>query len=149
MKLIYILNALVCFLLSSPVSLGNSPRGQFRELEPADQVLELSKKKWTWMMDRQIDSLADLFHDNMISREPSIKTDKPGQLDGIANGNTQYDHIDIIDTDIHILGDTAILLTKVAFNYSMNRELEIKGITEIYQKYGNVWKLILIQTTPV
>lgn len=148
-KLVYILSALFCFLLSFHFSEGKPRMGKLPEPEPVEQLLKLSKKKWTWIINRQIDSLDSLFHENIVSRQPGIGMDKPGLLDVIANGNIQYDHIDIRDTDIQIIGDTSILLTKVVFNYLGDKESEVKNVTEVYQKYDNEWKLILLQISQV
>lgn len=123
--------------------------GTLHEPEPIEQLLKLSEIKWAWIINRQIDSLDSLFHENIVSRQPGIGMDKPGLLDVIANGNIQYDQIDIRGTDIQIIGDTSILLTKVFFNRLGDTEIEVKNVTEVYQKVDNEWKLIHLQIIPV
>lgn len=99
-------------------------------------------------MDRQTDSLEVLFDEHLISREPAVKMDKAGHIDVIENGNISYKRIDILDTDIQVVGDMSILLTTVEF-LDRNEESLYRSVTEIYKKYKNEWKLILFQVDPV
>lgn len=65
------------------------------------------------MINREVDSLDGLFHEDIISHQPGIKLDKPRRLYLISNGNTEYGRIDIISTDIQFIEDMPILLTEV------------------------------------
>lgn len=147
-KSVYILSAVICFLLSYHVSSANYQVSKMPDLDRMEHVLKLSQKKWTWIINRQVDSLNVLFHDNIFSSQPGVRMDKRGHLDVIENGNIRYDHIDIIDTDIQFIGDTSILLTKVEFNYLGDKVKQVKSVKEIYQRSNKEWKLIVLQISP-
>lgn len=119
------------------------------EPNPSDVVLELSKKKWTWIANRQMDSLDMLLDEKIISQQPNIRLDKAGYLDVIKNGNVRYEQISVLDTDIQIVDNLSTLLSRVEFRFpNRKKKPETKYVTEVYRKIGNDWKLILFQTNP-
>ncbi|MDX3917231.1 MULTISPECIES: nuclear transport factor 2 family protein [Olivibacter] len=148
-KLTWFFGTLCILFLSFCYSLGNAKIERETVSYPKDEILALSKKKWKWIIDRQIDSLQVLFDENIVSRQPEIRMDKAGHLDVIKNGNIRYKQISVLETDIQIIDNISTLLTKVEFNFPGRKRAEIKYVTEVFKKSGDDWKLILFQINPI
>lgn len=73
-KLVYFL--CILFIFFPYYSPGNFKIVQEKVSDPREKILELSKKKWAWSMDRQMDSLQVLFDEQIVSREPEIRMGK-------------------------------------------------------------------------
>jgi len=147
-KFIYILFSL--FIIPFSYSLGNSQIVQERIDDPREKILELSKKKWAWIIDRQMGSLEVLFDEQIISSSPAIRMDKREHLDVIKNGNIRYSQIHILETEVQLVDNISTLLSKVEFNTPGKKELsEVKYVTEVYKKTDNNWKLLFIRINPV
>lgn len=100
-------------------------------------------------MQREIDSLDILFHEKLLVSEPSIRMDKEGYMDVVENGIVRYKHVDILETDIQMVGDLSILLTKIQLTLLDGQdELRMREVTEVYKKHNKGWKLILFQMNP-
>ena len=81
---------------------------------PAEQeIINLSKEKWQWMADKNVDKLAPLFHDKSKFVHMSGTWKKDEELEIIKTGSIWYKKADVHDVAIEIFDDTAILWSRI------------------------------------
>jgi hypothetical protein len=75
------------------------------------EITNLSKEKWQWMADKNVDKLDSLFHEKsvFVHREVFGKNQKSTLLKG---GNL-YKKADIHEVSVYIIDLTAILLNRI------------------------------------
>lgn len=108
------------------------------------EIKELSKTKWQWMADKNVDELAELFHDDSRFVHMSGTWGKDRELEIIETGSIWYKQADVKDVVVELFDDTAILwnrITLVAVVRGNDVSTEFT-VTEIYQKKGKEWKLL-------
>ncbi len=112
-------------------------------------VIDLSKEKWRWMSDRQIDSLDTLFHEKAVFVHMGGSWGKEQELEIIRSGGIHYKHADIHEVSVNIIGTTAILLNRdtllavVGGNEVTNPFM----VTEVYVQQNGSWKLASLSFT--
>jgi len=113
------------------------------------ELLKLSKQKWDWMSERNVDALAGLFHEQCMFVHMGATMSKAQELDVIKSGRIQYKKADIEEASVRFFGSTAIVLTKM-------RLLAVVGgnevtnpfmVTEVYVQEGDVRKLASLSFT--
>ena len=107
------------------------------------EILNLSKKKWQWMSERNIDSLKNLFHEKAVFVHMSRTMSKEQELDIIKTGGIQYKKADIHEVSVKIIDNTAILLNSITL-LAVVRGNEVTNpfvVTEVYVKENGSWKL--------
>ncbi|SHH22842.1 protein of unknown function [Chryseolinea serpens] len=115
------------------------------------EVVNLSKDKWQWMADKNIDKLAALFHDKAKFVHMSGTWKKDEELEIIKSGTIWYKKATIHDTAVEIIGKTAIVWNRITL------ESEVRGsdakieftVTEVYQKEGKNWKMLALTFSSV
>ena len=81
---------------------------------PAEQeIINLSKEKWQWMADKNVDKLAPLFHDKSKFVHMSGTWKKDEELDIIKTGSIWYKKADVHDVAVEMVDDTAILWSRI------------------------------------
>lgn len=116
-----------------------------RSFTKAEQeIVTLSKDKWQWMADKNVDKLAALFDQKakFVHMSGTWKTDE--ELDIIKTGRIWYQKADVHDVAVELFDDTAIVWNRITLE-SIVRGNEAKvefTVTEIYQKNGKAWKLL-------
>ena len=119
---------------------------------PAEQeLINLSKEKWQWMADKNVDKLAQLFHDKSKFVHMSGTWKKDEELDIIKTGSIWYKKADIQDVAVEMFDDTAILWNRIAL-LALVRGSEVTTqftVTEVYKKEGNSWKLLALTFSSV
>lgn len=107
------------------------------------ELKELSKNKWQWMSDKNMDELTALFHPQaqFVHMGGSWGTDR--ELEIIKNGFIWYKKADIQEVNVDVLGDTAILLNRITLLAVVggNEVTNPFMVTEVYKKEGADWKL--------
>src|SRR5687767_10078164 len=102
---------------------------------PATQeILSLSKTKWRWMSERNVDSLAALFDDQAVFVHMSRTLSKSQELDVIRTGDIHYKHAEIFETSVRFIGTTAIVLHRIRLD-AVVRGNEVTNpftVTEVY-----------------
>ena len=73
------------------------------------EVVNLSKDKWQWMADKNIDKLAALFHDKSKFVHMSGTWKKDEELEIIRTGSIWYKKADVKDVAIELVDNTAIV----------------------------------------
>ena len=108
------------------------------------ELLELSKAKWQWMADKNVDKLAPLFHDRSKFVHMSGTWGKERELEIIKSGSIWYKNADVHDAVVEIFDDTAILWNRITLQ-AVVRGNEVANeftVTEIYKKQEDGWKLL-------
>ncbi len=108
------------------------------------EIIQLSKDKWQWMADKNVDKLAPLFHDNSKFVHMSGTWKKDEELDIIKTGRIWYKNAKVHDVAVEVSGKTAIVWNRITLE-AIVRENEAVNeftVTEIYQKKGKHWKLL-------
>ena len=77
------------------------------------ELLKLSKQKWDWMSERNVDALDTLFDDQAVFVHMGATMTKSQELDVIKSGFIQYKKAEIEDASVRFFGSTAIVLTKM------------------------------------
>jgi len=108
------------------------------------ELLDLSKQKWQWMADKNVDKLAVLFDDKSKFVHMSGTWKKDEELEIIKTGSIWYKNAKVHDTAIEIFGKTAIVWNRITLEAIVrgNEAVTEFTVTEIYQKQGKSWKLL-------
>nr|WP_315131957.1 nuclear transport factor 2 family protein [uncultured Flavobacterium sp.] len=108
------------------------------------ELLDLSKQKWQWMADKNVDKLAALFDDKSKFVHMSGTWKKDEELEIIKTGSIWYKNAKVHDTAIEIFGKTAIVWNRITLEAIVrgNEAVTEFTVTEIYQKQGKSWKLL-------
>jgi hypothetical protein len=116
------------------------------------EIIKLSKDKWQWMADKNVDKLATFFHDKSKFVHMSGTWKKDEELDIIKTGRIWYKKADIHDVAIEMFDDvTAIVWNRITL-YAIVRDSEATNqftVTEVYKKQGGAWKLLALTFSSV
>jgi hypothetical protein len=124
-------------------------RAQAQTTSPAvstkaeQQVLDLSKAKWTWMADKNVDSLNVLFAEKCVFVHMGGSWGKPQELNVIKSGGIWYKKAAVYSTSVNIFGNTAILLNDIDLLAVVggNEVTHAFMVTEVYIKENGKWKM--------
>lgn len=108
------------------------------------EIINLSKDKWQWMADKNVDKLAELFHDDSRFIHMSGTWGKEKELDIIKTGSIWYKQADVHDVVVKTFGNTIILWNRITLIANV-RENDVSTeftVTEVYQKQGDTWKML-------
>jgi hypothetical protein len=107
------------------------------------ELLGLSRTKWRWMADRNIDSLSALFHDDAIFVHMGGSMSRAQELDVIRSGGIHYKHAEIHESSVRFIDQTAIVLSRIRLDAVVggNEVTNPFAVTEVYVRQNGVWKL--------
>ena len=113
------------------------------------EIIILSKKKWLWMADKNIDSLNTLFNEKSVFVHMGGSWGKDQEINIIKSGGIWYKQADIQETSVQIIGNTAILLNKIKLTAVVggNEVVNPFMVTEVYIKQDNNWSLVSLSFT--
>ena len=116
-----------------------APRGANAEQE----ILDLSRTKWRWMAERQVDSLAALFDDQAVFVHMGGSWGKEQEIDIIGSGRIHYKHAEIFEASVRLIGRTAILLNRIRLDAVVggNEVTNPFMVTEVYVQENGTWRL--------
>ncbi len=138
------INILVLLLICSISTYAQS-------IKEEQEILQLSKDKWQWMADKDVDKLKDLFDDKakFVHMSGTWKTDE--ELEVIKTGSIWYKEAKVHDSAIEVSGNTAIVWNRITL-IAMVRGNEAKTeftVTEVYQKQKKDWKMLALTFSSV
>jgi len=115
------------------------------------QIKDLSKLKWQWMADKNVEKLALLFDDKAKFVHMSGTWKKNEELDIIKTGRIWYKKADVHDVAVEVFGGTAIVWNRITLQAVVrgNDALNQFTVTEVYQKQGKDWKLLALTFSSV
>ena len=128
-------------LSHAQAKLPNSAATTFTKEE--QEILDLSKTKWTWMSDKNVESLNGLFKENCVFVHMGGSWGKTQELEIIKGGRIWYKKAEIYSASVNIFGNTAILLNDIDLVAMVggNEAINPFMVTEVYIKEAGKWKM--------
>jgi 4-carboxymuconolactone decarboxylase len=123
-------------LLPNNATIDDSPNVE-------QQITKLSKIKWQWMADKNVDSLGQLFHEKSQFVHMGGSWGKEREIEVIKNGNIHYKKADVHEVTVNIIDNTVILLNKITLLAVVggNEVTNPFMVTEVYIKEKGKWTL--------
>ena len=112
--------------------------------EAVDQeIKEISKQKWQWMADKNVEELDKLFHEKSVFVHMGGSWGKEQEVNIIKSGGIWYKKADIHEVSVNVIGATAVLLNRIDLLAVVggNEVTNPFMVTEVYVKADNAWKL--------
>jgi len=113
------------------------------------EVIDLSRQKWLWMAGRNKAALDKLIHERAVFVHMGATMTKAEELNVIEGGRIQYKEADVQEISARIIGDTAIVLSRIQL-FALVGGNEARNpftVTETYLKQAGEWKLAALAFT--
>ncbi|WP_372776406.1 nuclear transport factor 2 family protein [Mangrovibacterium sp.] len=112
-------------------------------------IIALSKAKWQWMADKDVDKLAELFYEKAEFVHMGGHWGTEQELSIIKSGGIWYKKADIHEVSVNIIDKTAILLNRIDLLAEVggNEVTNPFEVTEVYVKLDGQWKLTCLSFT--
>jgi 4-carboxymuconolactone decarboxylase len=144
-----LLSAQPAFAQAAPQ--GSPPQGssQTNNASAEQEVIKLSKDKWQWMAERNVDALDKLFAEEAVFVHMGGTMSKSQELNVIKSGGIQYKDAQIQEVSVRFVGTTAILLNRIRLVAVVggNEVVNPFNVTEVYVKLDGAWKLAALSFT--
>ena len=131
----------LCFLMAN---LQRSHAQQTKTPTPREkEIIDLSKQKWLWMADKNVDSLNALFDAKSVFVHMGGSWGKEPELNVIKSGGIHYKKADVHSVSVNIIDNTAILLNNITLLAVVGGK-EVTNpfiVTEVYLKENGKWML--------
>jgi hypothetical protein len=110
---------------------------------PKHEIINLSKEKWQWMADKNVDKLADLFHEKSMFVHMGGSWGKEQELNVIRSGGIHYKKAEVYSVSVNMMGNTAILLNDIDLVAIVggNEVVNPFMVTEVYIHENGQWKM--------
>jgi phage tail tube protein FII len=141
----------ICFLFFSAFS-TNAQDATSKTITAAEQeIINLSKEKWQWMADKNVDKLATLFHDKSKFVHMSGTWKKDEELEIIKSGSIWYKKADVHDVAVEMVDDVAIVWSRITLTAFVrgNDVVTEFTVTEVYKKEKKQWKMLALTFSSV
>ena len=128
---------------------GTLSFAQFSKTEA--EIVQLSKDKWQWMADKEVDKLEKLFDEESKFVHMSGTWKKARELEVIKTGSIWYKEAIVHDTDVEVSKKTAIVWNRITLvaHVRGNDVSNEFTVTEVYQKKGKDWKMLALTFSSV
>ena len=140
----FLLGLLLILSLQSSFAQENKTSTVVPSYTKAEQeIIQLSKDKWQWMADKNVDRLSPLFDDRSVFVHMGGSWGKTQEVNVIKSGGIWYKKADIHEVSVNIIGNTAILLNKITLLAVVGGN-EVSNpfiVTEVYVKEKSKWVL--------
>jgi len=143
----------LCLLMVSvPAAFSQAVAGSAAETSGANaekEVITLSKDKWQWMAERNVEALDKLFAEDAVFVHMGGTMTKSQELDTIKSGRIQYKDAQIQEVSVRFVGTTAILLNRIRLVAVVggNEVVNPFTVTEVYVQQGGAWNLASLSFT--
>ena len=113
------------------------------------EVIDLSKEKWRWMSERNMETLDALFHEKSVFVHMGGSWGKEREMEIIKSGGIHYKKADIHEVSVNVMGTTAVLLNRITLLAVVggNEVINPFMVTEVYVKQDGSWKLASLSFT--
>jgi len=107
------------------------------------QITTLSKQKWQWMSDKNVDSLATLFHEKSMFVHMGGSWGKTQEIKVIKEGTIWYKKAEVYSVTVNIIDNTVILLNDIdlAAVVGGNEVINPFMVTEVYVNENGQWRM--------
>jgi hypothetical protein len=137
--------ALVLLIMSVQVSHSqNNTNASGTSNTPEQQeVINLSKQKWDWMANKNVDSLNVLFNEKSMFVHMGGSWGKTQELATIKSGGIWYKKAEVYSVLVNMIGSTAILLNDIDLVAVVggNEVTNPFMVTEVYIKQNGKWTM--------
>ena len=101
------------------------------------------------MSERNVDTLAALFHEEAVFVHMGGTMTRDQELDVIRSGGIHYKHAEIQNVSVRVIGTTAIVLNTIRLDAVVggNEVTNPFEVTEVYVQQGGTWKLASLSFT--
>lgn len=140
----FALAALVMIAVPAAAGARAGASAQALQADPREaELIALSKQKWLWMAEKNVDALSGLFDEKAIFVHMSRTMTQPQELEVIRGGNIEYRQADIKEISVRFIGDTAIVASRIDLHAIVGGNVADNpfSVTETYVKVGGKWKL--------
>lgn len=148
-KIIHMKNFIpgLCFLLmgaqwcSAQSNQDSTSKKTYTKAE--QEIISLSKKKWQWMADKNVDSLNVLFDEKSMFVHMGGSWGKAREIDVIKSGSIWYKKAEVYSVIVNSIGNMVILLNEIDLVAVVggNEVVNPFMVTEVYVKEGRKWKM--------
>ena len=116
-------------------SANNTPEQQ--------EIINLSKQKWDWMADKNVDSLNVLFDDKAMFIHMGGSWGKTQELATIKSGGIWYKKAVVYSVIVNMFGNTAILLNDIDLVAEVGGHEVVNPfmVTEVYLRENGKWRM--------
>lgn len=123
----------------------------FAQKTDEQEVIQLSKDKWQWMADKNVDKLTPLFDNKSVFVHMGGSWGKTQEINVIKSGGIHYKKADVHEVSVNIIGNTAILLNRITLLAVVggNEVTNPFMVTEVYIKDKDGWKLGSLSFTKI
>jgi hypothetical protein len=144
-----IIGLFLLLLTTWPANSQNFDRKSKNGLE--QEIILLSKEKWQWMADKNVDKLATLFHDKSKFVHMSGTWKKDEELEIIKTGSIWYKDANVKDVAIELFDETAILWSRITLTAEVrgNNVVTEFTVTEVFKSERKKWKLLALTFSSV
>jgi hypothetical protein len=114
-----------------------------------EEIVKLSKDKWQWMADKNVDTLDNLFDEKAMFVHMGGSWGTEQELNIIKSGGIWYKKADILDVSVNIIDNTAILLNRITLLAVVggNEVTNPFMVTEVYVRQNESWRLASMSFT--
>jgi hypothetical protein len=123
----------------------------FSQTKEEKELLQLSKDKWQWMADKDVNKLEKLFDEKSKFLHMSGTWKKDEELEIIKTGSIWYKEAKVHDTAVEVSGKTAIVWNRITLVANV-RGADVSTeftVTEVYQKQKKAWKMLALSFSSV
>ncbi len=108
-----------------------------------EEITNLSKQKWQWMADKDVEKLEPLFHDKSMFVHMGGSWGKERELEVIKSGGIHYKKAEVYSVIVNVIGNTAILLNDIDLVAVVggNEVINPFMVTEVYVNENGKWKM--------
>ena len=113
------------------------------------EVIDLSKEKWRWMSERNMETLDALFHEKSVFVHMGGSWGKEREMEIIKSGGLHYKKADVHEVSVNVIDNTAVLLNRITLLAVVggNEVTNPFMVTEVYVKQDGSWKLASLSFT--
>ena len=126
------------------LTVGVNAQKQQRVFTTEEQVIvDLSNNKWDWMEEKNVDKLAELFHENSQFVHMGGYWGKQQELETIRTGGIWYKKAEIHDVQVKFAAGTATVYSRIHLNSVVggNSVRFPFIVTEVYVMENGKWQL--------
>lgn len=138
----------LCFLMVSVLQVSAARQEKVNPTTTShtnaeQEIINLSKDKWQWMAEKNVEVLANLFHEKAVFVHMGGSWGTEQELNIIKGGGIWYKKADIHVVSVNIIGTTAILLNRITLLAIVggNEVTNPFMVTEVYVQQSGTWKL--------
>lgn len=138
-------------LLATAGQAENLAQNQDAASREAELLLAISQQKWDLMAAKDADALEPIFHEASKFVHMSGTWKKARELQIIRDGSIWYKKTVIHDTDVEVLGNTAVVWSRITLDAHV-RGNDVSNeftVTEVFVKSNDHWQLLALTFSSV